>query len=239
MGMDLVRYTGEPKLPLDLSADDRTVMERVRHATMTSDERLMALTAAIRHVVRHKIAGSIVECGVWKGGSSMAAALTLLQEKDTTRDLYLYDTFEGMPPPTDDDRSADGASAQSQLESDEKGTGIWCYSPLEEVKTNMAVTGYPAQQVHLIKGTVEQTIPGQMPKAPIALLRLDTDWYESTKHELLHLFPLLSPGGILIIDDYGHWDGARKAVDEFLAAQPVPYFLNRIDYTGRLLVKHP
>jgi hypothetical protein len=82
---------------------------------------------------------------------------------------------------------------------------------------------------------VERTLPAALP--PIALLRLDTDWYESTKHELVHLFPLLQPGGILILDDYGHWQGARQAVDEYLAQLPHSYFLHRIDYTGRLLVK--
>jgi len=88
-----------------------------------------------------------------------------------------------------------------------------------------------------VKGAVEDTIPGESPPLPLALLRLDTDWYESTKHELVHLFPLLHQGGILIVDDYGHWQGARRAVDEFLAAQPRKYYLHRIDYTGRLLVK--
>jgi hypothetical protein len=85
---------------------------------------------------------------------------------------------------------------------------------------------------------VEQTIPASSPRGAIALLRLDTDWYESTKHELLHLFPLLERGGILIIDDYGHWQGARRAVDEYLSQLPHSYFLHRIDYTGRLIVKH-
>ncbi len=79
--------------------------------------------------------------------------------------------------------------------------------------------------------------PEQLPSGPISLLRLDTDWYESTRHELMHLFPLLVQGGIMIIDDYGHWAGARKAVDEFLAEQPHAYYLHRIDYTGRLLIK--
>ena len=68
----------------------------------------------------------------------------------------------------------------------------------------------------------------------IALLRIDTDWYESTRHELVHLYPRLSPGGVLIIDDYGHWQGARKAVDEYFQAG---LFLNHIDYTGRLAIK--
>ena len=87
----------------------------------------------------------------------------------------------------------------------------------------MASTGYPPDRVRYVKGPVERTIPDRLPGGPIALLRLDTDWYESTRHELLHLFPLLSPGGVLIIDDYGHWSGARKAVDEYLGGLAVPY----------------
>jgi hypothetical protein len=83
---------------------------------------------------------------------------------------------------------------------------------------------------------VEDTIPGNMPKK-IALLRLDTDWYESTKHELTHLFPLLQSNGVLIIDDYGHWEGARKAVNEYISDKHIRILLNRIDYTGRIAIK--
>jgi hypothetical protein len=101
----------------------------------------------------------------------------------------------------------------------------------------MTATGYPSNKIHFIKGPVEETIPRQMPSPSIALLRLDTDWYESTKHELIHLFPRLSAGGILIIDDYGHWAGARQAVDEYFAGLPEKYFFHRIDYSGRLIVK--
>ena len=92
------------------------------------------------------------------------------------------------------------------------------------------------KRVHLIKGMVEQTIPHDAPDQ-IALLRLDTDWYESTAHELKHLYPRLANRGIMIIDDYGHWQGARMAVDEFIQAQDFKPFLHRIDYTGRLIVK--
>jgi hypothetical protein len=90
--------------------------------------------------------------------------------------------------------------------------------------------------VRLVKGKVEDTVPKNAPEK-IALLRLDTDWYESTRHELVHLFPRLLPGGVLIIDDYGHWQGARKAVDEYIAGNQVKILLNRVDYTGRIGVK--
>ena len=158
--------------------------------------------------------------------------------RSTSREVYLFDTFEGMPPPKDVDRTADGTFARTLLESDPDKTGwVWAVAGIDDVRRNMGSTGYPQDRLKYVKGPVETTIPALAPAGPIALLRLDTDWYESTKHELAHLFPLLCEGGILIVDDYGLWQGARKAVDEFFTTLGRPYYLNRIDYTGRLLVK--
>lgn len=224
-------------LPPDLSAEDRHIVRQIAGYTGTSIERQIALIQAVRYLARQGIEGCFVECGVWRGGSSMAVAGTLVQEGQRCRDLYLYDTFEGMTPPTAVDKTPDGTLAQTHLDRDAKKTGVWCTAGLDDVRRNMAATGYPADRVHLIQGPVEATIPQQSPAGPIALLRLDTDWYESTKHELVHLFPLLCEGGVLIIDDYGHWEGARKAVDEYLGALPRKFYVHRIDYTGRLLVK--
>jgi O-methyltransferase len=112
----------------------------------------------------------------------------------------------------------------------------WMEASIEDVKQNMLSTGYPTEQLHFIKGDVQETIPATVPDR-IALLRLDTDWYASTLHELQHLYPLLVPGGVLIIDDYGHFDGARQAVDEYFAEQGTPILLHRLDYTGRMIVK--
>jgi len=109
-------------------------------------------------------------------------------------------------------------------------------APLEEVKDVLYGTGYPKERIHFIAGKVEDTIPGSAP-ASIALLRLDTDWYASTKHELVHLFPRLSQAGVIIIDDYGHWKGSRQACDEYFAQNHIALLLNRIDYTGRIAVK--
>jgi hypothetical protein len=168
----------------------------------------------------------------------MAVALTLAQEGDTSRDLYLFDTFKGMPPPQDVDRRMDGELAETLLARElDKASEIWAVADIEEVRQNMRSTGYPQERVRYVKGQVEMTIPPHMPAGPIALLRLDTDWYESTKHELTHLFPLLRNGGVLIIDDYGSWEGAKKAVDEYFAECGQSFYLHRIDFTGRLLVK--
>jgi hypothetical protein len=230
------RRTRPEPLPADLDEDCRRIIAAVRPYTMTSIERLVALIDATRHISTAGIPGDVVECGVWRGGSSMAAALTLLAASDTHRALYLYDTFEGMSAPSGMDRDHSGVSAATQLDRIPRGQGVWCEASEADVRQNMTSTGYPAERVRYIRGPVEDTIPGVIPER-IALLRIDTDWYESTRHELRHLFPRLSPGGILIIDDYGHWKGARKAVDEYLADHP-GYFLHRIDYTGRLLIKH-
>jgi hypothetical protein len=240
VGYDIVRYQPGSRavaFPSDISTDDRSILERIEPYTMTGVERQLALIQAVRHLVRRGIPGSFVECGVWRGGSSMAVALALTQERDTRRDLYLFDTFQGMTPPTDVDKTADGMLAKTHLDRDVDRTGCWCVADIDDVERNMASTRYPGDRLHLVKGPVEETIPAQSPSGPIALLRLDTDWYESTKHELIHLFPRLGDGGVLIIDDYGHWEGARKAVDEYFGGLPEKYYMHRIDYTGRLLVK--
>jgi O-methyltransferase len=213
------------------------IISEVRAFTMTSDERLSALCHAMRYVARHGIPGDIVECGVWRGGSMMAAAMTLLAERDESRTLYLCDTFEGMTEPSEFDRATlSGKTALSLLEKADRSANVWAYAPLDDVRTNLGKTGYPRDHVLFIRGKVEDTIPAQAPHT-IALLRLDTDWYESTRHELIHLYPRLSIGGVLIIDDYGHWEGARKAVDEYIKDNRLKVLLQRIDYTGRIAVK--
>jgi O-methyltransferase len=206
------------------------ILGRVLPYTMTSPARIVAVCSAVGYVEANDIPGVFVECGVWKGGSSMAAALSF----KTPRPLFLFDTFEGMSAPTEHDRrAATGKSAAQMLHGLHRSASIWCYSPLEEVKRNISSTGYPASRVTYVKGKVEDTIPRFAPEQ-IAVLRLDTDWYESTRHELEHLYPRLSPGGVLIIDDYGYWAGARKAVDEYFAGS---VYLGRIDETGRVAIK--
>jgi hypothetical protein len=141
-----------------------------------------------------------------------------------------------MSEPTEHDRALSGESAQAQLGRTSRDHALWAVASLEDVQANIASTGYPRERIHFVRGKVEDTIPGTISER-IALLRLDTDWYESTRHELTHLYPRLSRNGVLIIDDYGHWQGARQAVDEYFAHSAEPVFLHRVDYTARLLVK--
>lgn len=219
----------------DVGEDVRSLYRRIAPFTMTSPERISAVGDSVRYVAKARVPGAYVECGVWRGGSSMAAAASFIAVGDTNRELHLFDTFEGMSAPSEHDlRAEDNVSATTLLEKSPTSGKIWCRASIEDVTQNMASTGYPMQHVHLHKGRVEDTLPGSAPEK-IAILRLDTDWYESTKHELETLYPRLSVGGVLIIDDYGYWAGARKAVDEFF--KDVPVLLNRIDRTGRIAVK--
>jgi hypothetical protein len=220
--------------------DLRGTVDRVQHRTMTSPEKLAALIEATRYVERAQIPGAVVECGVWRGGSMEAVALTLLALGQTDRELHLFDTFEGMPAPSEHDTRTideDQVSAEQLLASADKDSRMWAVAGLDEVKQAMAGTGYPEARVHFHPGLVEDTTPGQAPDT-IAILRLDTDWYASTKHELEHLYQRLSPGGVLILDDYGDWEGARKATDEWINETGEPVFLVPMG-SGRIAVKPP
>jgi len=226
-------------LPADFEQSTVETYHKIKAYTMTTPERIAALCNAVHYLVKNNIQGDFVECGVWRGGSTMAAIDTLIKASDTTRNIFLYDTFEGMSEPTEHDKVFTGTAAGELMNSSDRDdpTSVWCYSALEEVQQNVQSLKYPDGLVKYVKGKVEDTIPGTIP-GKIALLRLDTDWYESTAHELKHLYPLLVPGGVIIIDDYGHWEGARKAVDEYISSNRLPLLLNRIDYTGRIGVKY-
>lgn len=239
IGYQVLPIAADPSIRekhFDMTDREWDIYRRVQPYTMISVERIIANMRGIDHVIKHSIPGDIVECGVWRGGSSMAMALAL---GDARRTIWMYDTYEGMTEATHEDRIFSGTPAADILQSarehevPEKSLVIAC-AALEYVQENMRSTGYPLEQVRFIKGPVEKTIPAHIPES-ISILRIDTDWYASTKHELVHLYPLLSAGGILMIDDYGHWQGARQAVDEYFAGTKT--FLNRIDNTGRIVIK--
>jgi O-methyltransferase len=212
------------------------IFKQCKPYTMTSIERMYALYNAVKYVINNNIEGDFVECGVWRGGSSMMIALTLKSLNANNRNIYLYDTFEGMSEPTDNDVDFRGGNAERLLQQNvsDKENSVWCLADLQDVQNNMKITGYSFNNIQFVKGKVEDTIP-QTISEKIALLRLDTDWYESTAHELKYLYPKLIQKGVLIIDDYGHWEGCRKAVDEYFTDHSL--LLNRIDYTGRIAIK--
>jgi O-methyltransferase len=224
-----------PKLRRYFDDEARTTITTVKPWTMTSYDRIFALIVAVRYLVANRIPGEIVECGVWRGGSMQAVAYTLLNLGAADRDLHLFDTFEGMPPPADVDRRLGGESAESLMQSGPRPALVRAVAGLDDVRAGMERTGYPNDRIHYHRGKVEDTIPDAAP-GEISLLRLDTDWYESTKHELEHLYDRLSPGGVLIIDDYDYWEGSRKAVDEFVAVTGARLLLVPVD-TARVAVK--
>jgi O-methyltransferase len=233
------RQTAAPaskdEFPADYDEMARPILRAARPYTMTRKEKRYALYLATRYVVQHDIPGAIVECGVWRGGSMHVVARTLLAIGDTSRELYLFDTFEGMTPPTDKDRTYGGRPVAELLASQPRTARIWAIASLEDVKQGFESIPYPQDKIHYVEGAVESTLPTQAP-SEIAILRLDTDWYESTRHELVSLYERLTPGGVLIIDDYGSFQGARQAVDEFVEETDARLLLLPIG-PGRIAVK--
>jgi O-methyltransferase len=215
--------TGAPEGPTQpsatavLSDDEKHVIAEVRMLTMVSTERLLANMDAVAYAVERGVPGAIVECGVWRGGSVLAMIRVLQRLGVTDRDVYLYDTFEGMTAPTAEDTSPFERPAEQTWAETPDGTTAWGWA--------------------FVKGPVEETMPDTLPTG-IAVLRLDTDWYESTLHELTHLYPLMPSGAVLIVDDFGHWEGARRAVEEYFSTAADPILLTRTDYSGRMGVKH-
>ncbi len=219
----------------DTESTFRQLYERVKPYTMTSIEALYAMHNATDYVVRAGIPGDIVECGVWRGGSMMMAALTLLVLGDTDRRLVCFDTFAGHPRP---DPKRDGKLYYQEWSRQKinEQSSRWANVSVEEVARNIESTGYPTDKIRLVKGTVEETLVDNLPHK-VAILRLDTDWYESTAHELRHLYPVLTNKGVLIIDDYGAMAGARRAVDEYIRENGISLLLHRIDFSARMAVK--
>lgn len=206
--------------------------------TFTSIHKMYATYLATKYCGVNGIEGDFVECGVWKGGSSMLIALTLNKINKKDKKIYLYDTFEGMTKP---DNSVDIRKELKNAEEKwnkykKKNYNKWCYISIEEVKKNMFKTKYPKNKIVFVKGDVKKTFNEVVPEK-ISLLRLDTDFYESTKKELEILFPRLSIGGILLIDDYDVWKGARKAVDEYFNKNKITPLLSLTGNSGRLMMK--
>lgn len=228
----------------DLDALERRIVLECLSLAAQSAESLTQLSRAVKYIVEAGIPGDFVECGVYRGGSIVAIIRTLQALGRSDRTLWLYDTFEGFPQPEEIDQhyrqtaAEDGGLKSWALHKRDDGSGgsDWCYSPIEDVRCAVSATGYPQERTVFVKGLVEDTIPGQAP-AQIAFLRLDTDFYRSTRHELVHLYPRMARGSVLILDDYGAYQGARVAVDAYFAELGLKVLLARVDENVRLLVK--
>lgn len=205
-------------------------------------------TAAAKYVLENNIEGVFVECGVDSGHFEHMWILTL-QKNNTLRDIYLYDTFAGCVKPSRHDYTCKDAKMYSMDRFqvfqkwkeniiDEKTNG-WCYTPLEKVKARLEATGYPAERLHYIVGDVLETLKDKT-KIPekIAILRLDTDWYESSKYELEQMYDNVVKGGVIIFDDYFHWEGQRKATDDFFKERNIQYeFVDIGNYKTAAILK--
>jgi O-methyltransferase len=224
----------------EINDADWALYKEVKTLTMTPPDRVFALIDAMEYVCKNQIAGDFVECGVWRGGNAVIAANLFNRHGIKDKQIWLYDTFDGMVEPEEIDRSFKGEIAK-EIFSDvktEKGGSTWSYASLDYVKKVMEKSTYPFQNFKFIQGKVEDTlvIAVNLPEK-ICLLRLDTDWYTSTKSEMDILFSKLAIGGVLIIDDYGDWQGSRKAVDEYLANHNIKMPLFRLGSGARIAVK--
>ena len=225
------RFVADGALRAFLQAWDRVspsefsiLYRQVRPYTMCSNARLRGLHRSIRYVVGREIPGDIVECGAAQGGSAALMALTLRNLK-ARRKMWLFDTFEGLPAPTADDPDFEWADLFT-------GT---CIGTLEEVLALFKKLDV-LSDVEFVKGLFQDTLP-TAPIVQIAVLHIDGDWYDSVKTCLEHLYDKVVSGGVIQFDDYGYWQGARRAVDEFLNKRQIRARLQRIDYSGRILIK--
>ena len=215
----------------DLDLEDELFVElyeKVKAYTMTSITDVYSLYTALNFVTENNVEGDFVECGVWKGGSAMFMANYLVARNMQDRKIYLYDTFSGMTDPGSYDFDLNGNSASNAI--------TWKPASLKKVKENMTSTKYPIENIVFIEGDINKTIKDNIPNK-ISLLRLDTDWNESTLSELNNLYPKLTTHGILILDDHGHWLGARKAAEEYFEQLNEPIFLSKVNYSTRLGIK--
>jgi O-methyltransferase len=232
----------------DLDRIERRILLETCFYTGQTAEVIAELVRAVRYVVKSEVPGDLVESGVEKGGSIVIMIRTLQSLGVSDRRIWMYDTFAGMPKPDEIDQVyaqtpvEDGGLKSWELRKDPDGRGSdWSRYSLEAAKDTIERTGYPASLLTYVKGLVEETVPAHAPER-IALLRLDTNFYRSTRHELEHLYPRLSTGGVLILDDYGAQVGSRRATDEYFAKLNPPVLLMRIDENVRALVKpagHP
>lgn len=224
----------------DFTEAEQEVYRAVHCFLIGSAEGALSLMHSVEHVIRHDIPGSFVECGVYMGANIEIMIRMLQQLGVNDRDIYLYDTFAGMPRPTasEDERLVGGEWTANYDEKKGDSGSNWMCADVDFVRQRLEPLGYPQDRLHFVKGMVEETIPAVAPP-DIAILRLDTDFYPSTKHELIHLYPRLAAGGILIIDDYGAFPGCKRAVDEYQEENQTRWFLNRVDKNVRLAVKAP
>jgi hypothetical protein len=229
----------------DFDREANEKIEIVRQHTMLPYTRLYSLYDQAVYCETEDIPGSFVECGTWKGGAVGLMALANLAHGQARRHIHLFDSFVGIPEP---DEAVDGPKAINEAKQAGGGTqgrlealtGLYeSAGTLEDNRQLLEVTiRYDPGYLHYHQGWFQDTLPRKAGQTgEIAILRLDGDWYASTKVCLEYLFHRVVSGGFVIIDDYGRYDGCKKAVDEFLRSEGIRTYLHRIDSEGRYLVK--
>ncbi len=238
--IDLQMKAARNHLKLSLDTKPQSFQAAYRFCqeyTMTSVERLYQVYSCTQSLLKQNVAGDIVECGVWRGGSLMMAALAARDFGDTSRRIFACDTFEGHPRPDPVlDKDVWGQDMAAIYDQKSAAHEKWNKASIEDVSENLASTGYPGDKLIYLKGRVEDTLPCSRINR-ICLLRLDTDWYESTAHIFKTLYPKLSYGGVFVVDDYGHMEGARRATDEFISGCADTIHLINVDYSCVVGVK--
>lgn len=215
-----------PRRPTTIVDSFRMIssIHEVRGYTAVFVPRLAALHRLCREMERRKVPGDVIECGVYNGGSAALMASVCCKDEASDRRIWLFDSFEGLPKPTEQD----GEKAKS--------CGWWCHGDLAKVRSIFHKKGIPESRVRIVKGWFHETFPG-LDSPSIALLHIDADWYDSVKLCLEKFYDHVLPGGYIVIDDYGHWEGCRKATDEFLRTRGISVKLTKVDYTGRYFQK--
>ena len=206
-----------------------SAVQLVQPYTMVGFERLMNAYDLVRRAEEKGLRGAIVECGVYKGGS--AAVMTMAAS--SRPDVWLFDSFEGLPEPTVEDGAMAVEYAGQRASGALEPIGQ-CVGPLDVVKELFfEKIGADPSRIHIRQGWFQETLPvARHEIGPIAVLRLDGDWYDSTRVCLENLYDLVIAGGFVLIDDYGYWEGCRRAVDEFFAARKLDVALNAVDDSG-------
>lgn len=229
------------EMAVEMSGDDIDLIKYILDSgyTMTNIPRLVNTLKSCKYVVENNIKGDFVECGVWRGGNGILAK-RIFEQLDSNRKVWMFDTFAGMTAPTEHDVEVKTKIEARQIFYDNQKDNYneWCYASLEDVKNNILKSNLKLDGFKLIKGDVTETLTiNENIPSEVSILRLDTDWYESTKFELEKLYPKISIGGVLIIDDYGHWEGARKAVDEYFLKNRYKPLFNVTDKSSRSAIK--
>ena len=234
LNYEIRKVNEKKKVIIEVNNYEKKLINKCLQYSMTNFERMWSLIQSFHHVRQESLVGDFVECGVWKGGNIILLK-KLIEKFNMKKNIYGFDTFEGMVEPSFYDVNYNNKSAKKMFDEHKKNEIGFAMCSLDDVKRNIK-KNTKTDNIFLIKGKVEDTLKNKrkLPKK-ISILRLDTDFYESTKIELEILFPRLVKGGVLIVDDYGFWKGAKKAVDEYFC--DYRQFMHYVDHSCRLLIK--